>query len=168
MRQKLLIILLMATLIPACAVAQEYKGSVEAGYDFIPDEDWGNSNMGKISVLTTHGAMLKPWLFVGAGTGVNVIPGDAVYVYFPVYADARVMLPGKVAQPYAEMRLGHTFGHIDKIYAHPSVGCRLSLTEKKALYFGVGYDIIKVWPEDENGEAKTKHGYLTFRLGFDF
>lgn len=148
-----------------------YKGMFDLGYGI----GVGDVESSRIGFSTVHGYQFNPYLFVGAGFGVNYFYDDEC-VNIPIFADARGTLPLKdnVAL-FLDFRLGYSAVDVEGFYLSPSVGVRVG--RKSAVTFSLGYeyqgcdaiyyDYDSYWGYNYyygTGNA----GAVTFRIGFDW
>ena len=131
-------------------VQKGYRGFVDAEY-FLSIDAMSKSRFG---FSTSHGYQVLPYLYVGAGVGMQFItdmldPSDGAYSYkrktfipIPVFADVRMDLYKHKFTPFIDVRVGKTFG--DKAFGlmfNPSVGCRIALKNAFAMNVSLGYSM---------------------------
>lgn len=182
-------ILLLAA---ACAALSGAARDPEPGYrGFI---DWSNGFTSYTNgttnksqgtwfsgVQTSHGYQFTPYLYVGAGMGVEHSNHFNQYTV-PVFLDARTDLRFDKYTPYADVRLGYNLVDGGGIYFSPTVGYRLNWGRKANFNVGIGmalrgysvemYDVTV----DKDGGMTTHYGgkerrtkpMFALRLGFDF
>lgn len=174
-------------------VQKGYRGFVDVEYFLSIDA----MSKGRFGFSTSHGYQVLPYLYVGAGAGMQFITnmrtmadgGTAhkTFVPIPVFADVRLDLYKNKISPFLDVRVGKVFG--DKAFGmmlNPSVGCRYELKNNLALNLSVGYsmqstDLAPIWGEmtihhyDKSDTDHTKLGWqnnpyhsLSFKLGIEF
>ncbi|MCQ2287670.1 MAG: hypothetical protein MJZ74_01045 [Muribaculaceae bacterium] len=174
-------------------VQKGYRGFVDAEY-YLALDARSKSRMG---FSTSHGYQVLPYLYVGAGAGMQFITnmrtmadggtGRKTFIPIPVFADVRLDLYKNKISPFVDMRVGKVFG--DKafdIMLNPSVGCRYELKNNLALNLSVGYsmqstDLAPIWNEmtihhyDKSDTDHIKLSWqnnpyrsLSFKLGIEF
>lgn len=131
-------------------VQKGYRGFVDVEY-YLSIDARSKSRMG---FSTSHGYQVLPYLYVGAGVGMQFItnmldPSEGVWSYkrktftpIPVFADVRLDLYKYKFTPFVDVRVGKTFG--DKAFGlmfNPSVGCRIALKNSLALNVSLGYSM---------------------------
>jgi hypothetical protein len=153
------------------SVKRGYKGVFEGGYTTIVS----GFNSGKIELSTSHGYQFNPYLFVGAGFGVECYT-QSLYFVMPVFANVKVTpLKGNIT-PFVDLKGGYSIiGYFEGLYLSPTIGCRFGLTRRVGLNVGIGYTLQQTntkyyeWDPLDKLENKTInfHG-LSFKFGFDF
>lgn len=127
-----------------------YRGFVDVEYYLTIDA----RSKSRFGFSTSHGYQVLPYLYVGAGVGMQFItdmldPSEGVWSYkrktfmpIPVFADVRMDLLKNKISPYLDVRAGKVFG--DKAFGlmfNPSVGCRYELNKNIALNLSLGYSL---------------------------
>lgn len=160
-----------------------YRGFVEAGYTL----GVGEYGEDRATLLTTHGYQINPYLFVGAGSGINAfLKKHTTFWSVPIYADLRINLINHSICPFVDLKFGYSVADIEGIYLCPSVGCRMRLGNKTALYASLGYEFQKAnfrttenvikydsflrnyyTTVKNNQENKTCSG-ISIKVGFEF
>ncbi len=168
-----------------------YRGFVDMEY-FLSIDAMSKSRVG---FSTSHGYQVLPYLYVGAGAGMQFITDmrtmkdggydRKTFIPIPVFADLRLDLYKNKLSPYFDLRAGKVFG--DKAFGimfNPSVGCRFALKNNLALNASVGYsmqstDLGSVWGEmtiihhddpskySDYWENNPYHS-LSFKVGIEF
>ena len=148
-----------------------YKGFVEAGYGSCVGKGkcWGDPYYGRVSLFTSHGIEINPYLFVGAGVGLEVDTNNPVYlgIVSPIFADMRLKLPRK-ASPYFDLRVGDMYGAGSSnhgLFICPSIGYRFDVGKNKGLFLGIVYEGVLT---DEYSFFEGYEESLALRIGFDF
>lgn len=144
---------------------QGYKGMVNLGYG-IGTSKWGT---GRIEIATVHGYQLFPYLYIGAGIGINYYPDRELW-NLPLFADIRGYLPLSDPQlsPYADIRVGYSVADIDGFYFSPSIGLRYGITKDYGLAFAIGYELQSFDLIDVIGFKRKNNTAFTMRFSFDF
>ena len=161
------------------SVKRGYKGFIDFGYsqnvgmDGVANEISGyDSN--KIFWSTSHGYQFNPYLFVGAGFGVECYT-QSLYFVMPVFANVKVTpLKGNIT-PFVDLKGGYgIIGYFEGLYLSPTIGCRFGLTRRVGLNVGIGYTMQQSisnhyqWdPYNKVDDETLNHG-LSFYFGFDF
>ena len=102
---------------------------------------------------TVHGYQFNPYVFVGAGIGLNYNFDNGVDL--PIFADVRGSVPFGTSPVsfFGDVRLG--YGAVeDELYFSPSIGLRFG--RSKAATIALGYELVQ---SDSN---------FTFRVGFEW
>lgn len=155
--------------------------------------DWSNS-LGTVDIWypgntettlytglsTSHGYQFNPWLFVGAGIGLERC-GKIDSWLAPAYLQGRTDLQFGRFTPFGDIRLGYNLSQGGGLYFSPSIGYRFNWGRKMGINLGVGltvqrysYDIFE--SAFVNGyqtyvKVGTGHGtkaFFSFRVGIDF
>lgn len=173
------LICLIAT--PVCMKAQDtdaesvnqqfklhYMGNVECGNVF-PWENFMNSSSGFASLTTTHGVVIKPWLYTGLGAGFEFFYcHDGIGIGCPLFADVRFTYPNKKWRPFVNIRAGvysNTMldaGNLSLYFQlRPSVGIKYAFKDTFGCYlsFGAMNSFIV---------SSSIGSGLSINLGFDF
>lgn len=170
-RQALLIIL-TAFVSSLTAMADEphkgYRGFVDANVDFsFHQERHGNNSMTTYyGISTSHGYQFGRHFFLGAGVmyerhhPVSHNNGHG----FPIYLHARTDWKLGCFPIYGDVRIGGVVLGDYRLYLSPTVGYRLSISDKSNLNFGIGMNFRGYRWSDE----KTLHPQLAVRVGIDF
>ena len=148
-----------------------YKGTVNAGWIFL-------SAPKSFEALTIHGYQFNPYLFLGAGAGVNYYltnSGDDAG-FIPIFVDVRGYLLNKPITPYAEAKIGGQLTYNGNgengIYFAPELGCKFSLSRKVGLDLGVEYILQKsqniIGAPDANRTHYIDTGGLCVKVGVEF
>jgi hypothetical protein len=145
-----------------------YKGFIETGYTV----GTGDINLGRLEFLTTHGYLVNPYFYIGAGMGWHYYT-SLESASAPFFIDARTYFrKGKVV-PYAGLKLGYTVGEVEGFYLAPSVGVKMMVSYRAAVNFSLGYTYQaaesndRCW-EDYTDTLNGNVGGVTFRVGFEF
>lgn len=147
-------------------VQKGYRGFVDVEYYLSIDA----RSKSRIGFSTSHGYQVLPYLYVGAGVGMQFItnmldPSEGVWSYkrktftpIPVFADVRLDLYKYKFTPFVDVRVGKTFG--DKAFGlmfNPSVGCRIALKNSLALNVSLGYSMQSTDLYPYSGEYTIVH-----------
>lgn len=124
---------------------------------------------GRIELATIHGYQFYPFLYAGAGIGVNYYH-DRECWNIPIFADIRGYLPLSDPQlsPYADIRIGYSVADINGFYFSPSIGLRYGITRYYGLSFAIGYELQKFDTIDLIGLKNQNNTAFTMRFCFDF
>lgn len=159
----------------ATHVYPRYESGIALSITSGPDTPFG------IGASTTHGCLIIPYLYVGAGFGFNWLGEDTLtrWIHVPdgryilhtfeyslhVFGDIRgYFLKDYAVKPYANMRLGYDIMGKD-IYLSPTVGARY-----KCLDVSVGYTMNRVtimYDREYYIDRYLLHNF-TFNIGVRF
>lgn len=133
-----------------------YKGFVDLGYTI----GTGDFGVDRIELNTSHGYQFNPYLYVGAGLGINYY-SDPELVGMPIFANIRAnVLDNKIA-PFVDLKIGYTGIDVIGFYLATSVGCRIGLGKRTAINVGLGYTLQKL-------EDSANCGGFALKAGFEF
>ncbi|MDY2829240.1 MAG: hypothetical protein SOU27_08240 [Sodaliphilus sp.] len=157
--------------------APRYRGF--AGYTFTVGTGDEIHNYNRITLFTTHGCQINPYLFVGAGMGATYWD-DETWSY-PIYADVRTEIHNAFRRnfsPYLEVKTGYSVGDANGFYFSPSVGFHFYFGHTNmGLSVAIGYsmqyaddDFMDYDYYDNNYWSGGKQNYdgLNFSVSFDF
>ena len=165
-----------------------YRGFVDAGYSI----GIGDYPFGRFEVNTSHGYQFNPYFFLGAGLGFHFMSSyetDGMEIALderdskvdiPIFANVRCNFSKKKVVPYIDLKGGTFVTNNGGMYANASVGCRISLNEKRAVNIAVGYTSEKL--EFETFDSFIDHTSMDYirsatkrttesisiKLGFEF
>lgn len=139
-----------------------YQGSVDFGYS-VGVGDWESD---RIELSTSHGCLVNPYFYVGAGLGVHYYyDGSAVAI--PIFADLRGNLMKGNIKPFLNFRIGYSVCDIEGLYLSPSVGVSINRFD-----ISLGYSLQKarlyVSSYYYSWEESVNVGAVTFKLGVRF
>ena len=163
-----------------------YRGFVDVEYYVSIDAN----SRDHYGFSTAHGYQFKPWLFVGAGTGLKVSHKKhfkeqygqlSDFYMIPIFADIRFDMLKNKFSPYLDLRVGYTLGNkAFGVMFNPSMGCRMGLNDNLAINASLGYSTqstdIVVYSHDHiailhaatgNWQNNPYH-CLSFKLGLEF
>ena len=135
-----------------------YQGSVDFGYS-IGVGTWGSD---RIELSTSHGCLVNPYFYVGAGLGVHY-HYDASAVSIPIFADFRGNFVKGNISPFLNFRIGYSFCDCEGLYFSPSVGVSINRVD---ISLGYSHQRATVW--DGYWEESLSVGAVTFKLGVRF
>lgn len=172
----IVVAILWAFAIPFSAEGQEnkdfkmhYMGNVEAGNIF-PWKDFLNNSSGVATLTTTHGVVLKPWLYTGIGSGLWIVYShDGTGVGLPIFADVRFTYPNKSWRPFVDIKAGAYIGAFiwGSGYSHfqfqPSVGLKYAIKDTFGIYLSLG-----ALTHFASTSSNSFPQGLSLNLGFDF
>lgn len=139
-----------------------YQASVDVGRAF----GVGFWKSERIELSSTHGCLINPSFYVGAGVHFHY---DAHAIAIPIFADVRGNLTKKNVKPFLNFRIGYSVGDVKGVYLTPSVGMHINVFE-----FSVGYTYqsAKMYIYEGsywNGwEASPNLGAVTLKVGVRF
>lgn len=152
MNQIKFITLLLCVMFATKATSQQtvrYQGDVEIGYSF------GVSDAGfsKINVHSTHGVRINPYVFFGAGTGLDCFTDykyDCQELSLPLYVNGKFYAPVSTkSNLFFSVNLGYSVGltegvkDLGGLLLNPSIGISIHLYNEKVLFLSVGYTLQK-------------------------
>lgn len=141
-----------------------YKGFLDLGYVF----DLCNYNASRLEITTSHGCQFSPYVFVGAGVGIDYY-ADADFIGVPIFAHLKANFFSRKITPYFDAKIGHSIGDVHGIYFTPSIGCRIGINEKSGINIGIGYSMQKATINYEFfGDIERNISGLSLKIGFDF
>lgn len=146
-----------------------YRGFVDLSYTL----GVGTFGVDRIEISTSHGYQINPYIFIGAGTGLNVFYDDGGHAYvIPVFAHARSECLNSAISPFFDFKIGYSFLDTDGLYCCPSVGCRFQVSNTIGLNVSVGYTYQRLTSSQNlsflyNGDAETCGG-ISAKIGIDF
>lgn len=143
-----------------------YKGMFDLCYGI----GVGDLESSRFGITTVQGYQFNPYLFVGAGLGVNYYYDDDG-VNIPIFADARGTLPlNNSVALFFDFRLGYSVVDIEGFYMSPSIGVRAGRKSAVTLSLGYEYQSCDVWYYDgySSWYGTGNAGAVTFRVGFDW
>lgn len=169
-------------------ISSGYHGFTDLGYTI----GFGDYKLGRFELSSTHGYQINPYLFVGAGLGIQFMseyktPGMDIpldyrdfLVDVPFYANVRLTMINGPISPFIDGKCGYYLTHHGALYLNASVGCRFSTWGRQAVNVYIGYS-------NENLEFKTFDKFyspnnmdykrvkrnlategLTIKLGYEF
>ncbi|MCM1077630.1 MAG: hypothetical protein NC411_09765 [Bacteroides sp.] len=135
-----------------------YMGNIEAGHIF-PWAHFMKGTSGFVTLTTTHGVRITPYLFTGLGVGawLGYYSGGCTML-IPYYADVRLTLPKKHFRPFFDLKAGRLSNNT---FIGPSIGCKYAWGSKGGIYLSFGTNFI-------TNEYHSGWDGLNLRLGFDF
>lgn len=123
------------------------------------------SDAGRLSLTTSHGVQINPYLFVGGGTTVNYYP-SASYFSLPLFANVRGSFMDNSISPFVDLKIGYTIFDVTGFYFSPSIGCRFGLQNGNGVNVSLGYEMQKGTLEESNYSVTV--GGIALRVGYDF
>lgn len=138
----------------------QYMGNVEAGHIFVWDNFMKNTS-GIVTLTTTHGVRLTPYLFTGIGVGAWLTYYSGGFsMFIPIFADVRATLPLKGnLRPFVDLKGGRINSYNN--FVGPSIGCKYAWGKKAGVYLSFGTNYII-------NNNKSQWDGFNVRLGFDF
>lgn len=163
-----------------------YQGSMEISYG-IGVGDLGSS---RAIFQTVHGYRFNPYLFVGAGVGVDYNT-DIESVFIPVFANIKGYFTKTMVRPYVSLDLGYAVAteslenplaysrSDEKIYMggfliNPMFGVDIRVSDRHSITFAVGYRMqsVPTYATYYYGTGldveRQMSGAVNFKLGFTF
>lgn len=149
-----------------------YRGFVDIGYA-LGVGDYGD---GVFAVSTSHGYQFNPYIFVGAGIGVDYHL-DYETVFLPIFADIRgYFIDGNIT-PFVGIKIGYSPVDGYGLYFNPSVGASFGISRKCALNVSIGYNLQRAeiynyyyspYFYSYSSYSNETVGAITFKVGFEF
>lgn len=141
-----------------------FKFFTELGYTF------GDNEGERVELLTAAGSQINPYLFVGAGVGLNYYTsdGDNGFV-LPIYADLRGYVPtGSAVHPYIDLKPGYGVNLSDGdsdggFYINATAGIEI-----QHFTIGIGYASQSLSFDTYYGSGSVSSGGFTAKVGFTF
>ena len=123
--------------------APRYRGFFGESYVFGTGGDYEED---RNFLYTSHGVQINPFLYVGAGVGLNYWVDSDVWSA-PIFAHLRGEFHRsmkKNASPYIDAKIGYSVADVEGFYFSPSVGCHFYFGHSKVgLSVGLGYVMQK-------------------------
>lgn len=117
-----------------------YRGFVEVGYTV----GTGDAGADAVSFTTSHGYQINPYVFVGAGAGVNYYHSPDMWSV-PIFATARGTLIDGPISPFLDLKIGYAAADVSGFYFSPTIGCRFN-----KFTLSAGYQMVSVGSESES------------------
>lgn len=148
-----------------------YRGFVDLGGG-VGVGDYGD---GIFSVSTSHGYQFNPYLFVGAGLGVDY-HFDWETMFLPVFADIRGYFIDSRISPFLGVKIGYSPIDGSGVYFNPSVGASFGMSGNFALNVSLGYNLQRsgmyFYYNSSYGSYSSYEdetlGAITFKVGMEF
>lgn len=135
-----------------------YQGSVDFAYS-VGVGDW---RLDRIELSTSHGCLINPSFYIGAGIGVHFhYKTNATAI--PIFADVRGNLMKGRIKPFVNFRIGYSVGDIEGLYVSPMVGVSIG-----KLDVGLGYSLQKANTYFDYEWMDANLGAVTFKVGIRF
>lgn len=145
-----------------------YRGFVEFSSKF----SLMNVRFNGTGFNTAHGYQFNPYIFTGAGfgieslnfdiNGVEISTADAMV---PIFGDVRIYPLKKRISPYLEGRGGYTVWGINGPYAMGALGCDFSISPRFGIFLSAGY----IYQGYHYVTGSHQHlNILTIKLGVHF
>lgn len=136
-----------------------YMGTVEAGHIF-PWSHFLRVTHGMVSLTTTHGVRIKPWLFTGAGLGtLMTYHKNGIGLTFPLYLNGRFTLPKKHFRPFFDFKFG--IASFRYPFLNPSIGYKYAWGKKGGIRLSLGVNFSTSY-------SFKKYNGVSANIGFDF
>ena len=148
-------------------LASGYRGFVDFGYT----AGTGTYSLGRVSLLTSHGYQFNPYIFMGAGLGINYYH-ETASANVPVFTHLKgTFMKGRIV-PFAELKIGYALAEVTGFYMNPSVGCRMGINKRIGFNFCLGYEVQQTelyFYNDQTSFYSDKNlGGFSFKVGIDF
>lgn len=117
------------------------RGLAELGWFGI-----GGGNYEELKLGLGLGWQFNPYFLAGVGSGLRKGTGADDPLTHPLFAFLRVSSAEKKASPYFAMAIGNFYGrepqwHQEGLFLSSTLGARLNLSRRHALYLGLGIEI---------------------------
>lgn len=146
---------------PSSTLHLKYMGNIEAGNIFLWDHFLNNTS-GIVTLTTTHGVKITPYLFAGLGTGAWLAYySGGLSLWFPIFANARATLPTGKFSPFFDLKIGHLLSASSTNFISPSVGYKFSWGQNGGVYLALGSNFLF-------NKYGSQFDGLNIKLGFDF
>ena len=158
-----------------------YKGFVQANFAVVSnrtttsDGRYESSNTSySLAFTTSHGMLVCPYLFVGAGLGIkggggeNAAVMDMDFVQVPFFLQARTYLTPKDIAPYFDFKGGYAVGDMRGGYLSPALGVSVPVSSKVALNVEVAYQAQNSKESYTWGTEKNWRHFFSLGLGVEF
>lgn len=149
-----------------------YQGIVEMGH--ANGIDYKRKDFLKLNVI--NGYKFNPYFSLGLGTGIRYYY-DAKDAMVPLFIDFRANFINKKVSPYLALDVGYLVDITRNIEIkavgpslNPTAGVSFKISNKTAIYFGIGYEIQRVenyqyW----NGIFTAENtSYISINAGISF
>lgn len=149
-----------------------YKGFVDLGYSIgVGDGQYA----GRIDFTTSHGYQFNPYLFLGAGAGVNYYCERGASEWsFPVFANPRATLLDGPVSPFIDAKIGYSFGeNIKGFYFSPGIGVHFNSPNTGMKFnFTAGYTMQNVsytyYDYYDYYSGRVNLSAITLKFGIEF
>lgn len=139
----------------------KYMGNIEAGHIFLWD-NFLNNTSGIVTLTTTQGVRITPYLYAGAGTGAWLAYySGGLSLWIPIFANARATLPTGKFSPFFDLKIGHLLSASSTSFISPAIGYKFSWGEKGGVYLALGSNFLF-------NKFGSQWDGLNVKLGFDF
>lgn len=170
------------------AISTGYHGFADFGYTI----GFGDYELGRFELSSTHGYQFNPYFFIGAGLGIHFIseyktPNMDIpldyrdsQVDVPIYANLRLTMINGPISPFIDGKCGYYLTHHGGLYLNASVGCRFSTRGRQALNVYIGYSnenlefetFDKFYSSQNMDYKRSKRNLstegITIKLGYEF
>ena len=125
-------------------LTEGYRGmaDISVGYGF----DNYLLSAAMVEFSTTHGYQISPYLFLGAGFGVQYCSDIDFEEWesrelrqYPIYGDMRASFLKKWITPFINLKMGYITGDNHGFYVNPMGGVRFGFTRKFGVHVGIGF-----------------------------
>lgn len=176
-----------------CSVLDTAAKQPERGYRGFVDwtnDVYGVDNLlgGKTTVFytgvsTSHGYQINPYLFVGAGFGLQFDAKDNHSARVPAFLQARTDLSVGKFTPFVDLRGGYNLTQGGGMYLSPNIGYRFNWGRGMGVNVGLGmsflenrFDVYNTFIDPVTGylqyvsvgKVSKKFSTFSFRVGIDF
>lgn len=143
----------------------DYRGFIDYGYTFGAGAGRG---IDKVTFTTSHGAQVLPFLYVGAGAGINFYHKYDNYTV-PLFANIRTDILPTIYTPFFDVKIGYSIGGVSGFYFSPSIGCHFKDDKGSGWNIGVGYVMQRInlyYGEWKLGDINV--GGICLKIGVSF
>lgn len=146
MKKVFIVLALMASLCTQAFAQSEfrerhmaYKGFANFG---LGSSFYDGSNSTSFVLTTSHGVQVNPYIFAGAGIGVNLSSSSetsGATVVAPIFGQVRLNFLNRQISPFFDLKGGGTVGDLKGGYLEPSIGVSMPVANKFAIDFSFAY-----------------------------
>lgn len=170
---KKLITLLITACLGLSAMAQSefrdrhmaYKGFANIG---LSSTFYDGDNSTAFSFTTSHGLQVNPYIFVGAGLGLNLSNPDGAAAYAPLFGQARINFINRPISPYFDFKGGGCVGDFTGGYIEPSIGVSMPVANRFAINFEFTYTLLTQKDTEDWWGVSYSHRDCYHNIGFQF
>lgn len=114
-----------------------YQGYVDIGCS-VGLVNWSGCNA--FSLSTSHGYQFNPYLFIGAGIGIDYYR-ELETTMLPIFADLKVNFIKNDITPFFRARLGYSLIDGTGVYFNPTIGVDISPDKDWGFLISLGYNM---------------------------
>lgn len=120
-----------------------YRGYVDFNVSPGNDGVYYELNTLGFGITTSHGYQINPYLYVGAGFGVQFGKFDNFEssISIPIFANFRANFTNKNVSPYFDAKIGYSTVDLEGLFLSPSFGVRFGLKNNMGINLQIGYSL---------------------------